>query len=532
MLRNDYITPSQNLPSGLRVKNSDLPHGKKAVLFIVDSFGGKFTLGSPGRTVSFRYDSKSCPVWESDVNRPPLTIEVYKANDYLMVDRSDLIDPALDDVIVYYLSASGLGGVYGSGCAQCPTAADWKSIVYHAFNLDESFRFDAVYVCLGTNDLSALVNGRAKLTEQLKFPETIGDFIDKMDKHMERIAVAFDSVTVYVGCGFGSVPAAHIPPNPHSVPISTTKNNAESKKLMSQYLSLVNAAICDRAHLSYDSEGFARNRVMFFGFTPPPEPNMMTLPGTGHTSAPSFSYVAVAFRNIIELTLAKAKVFSRDRPLVLIKTVTDGLKWSDWDGNVHPHSHCGLWTQDELKKYPGILLKCSTNGQMPLLARATNFPLVKAVNSEVQSVPNLFRLGQLAALKPWANHFPHDPEEPVVVIDTYEETYAVVYHIAERRVVLAPHNQLHVPTFLAPKSKEEATIRSASLLERVEERVKAREQEVQASLAQAGAFPPLVPAHAAPQGSQSSLVDLSNNSSLDLSVDVEMNPVGNENASA
>jgi hypothetical protein len=101
------------------------------------------------------------------------------------------------------------------------------------------------------------------------------------------------------------------------------------------------------------------------------------------------------------------------------------------------------------------------------------------------------------------------------VIDTYEPTSALVYHIADCRVILTPHNQLHVPTFFAPKRKKEVAIRSAQSLERVENRVKAREQEAQASLAQAGAFPPLEAPHAAPQGNQSSLIDLSSSSSLE-----------------
>jgi hypothetical protein len=387
-----------------------------------------------------------------------------------MVDRSNLLE-APDDFILFQATGSGIAMIHGETRAQSPEPEDWRDLVSRAFNLEPGFQFDAVFVFLGTNDLSCILRRRSRSPE---VPNSIGKFLEQVDKYMVRLSVVFGSPACYLGCGMGSMSITAIPKDPDQAPLiqnAKLTQNAVTTRFMPDLLTLLNAAVCNRASGSWGADGYVRDdvRAVCFGMSPLRYPQGMTAEGTGHYRPTAYSHLAVALRNSMELVLVKLRVLPPppQRSPMLIKTITDAKRYADTDGNIRPYSYCTAWTEAELSQFGAVLTKCTTNGEEPELAPHANFSSVPHSVGDVVSCGGLFQLGQVAAIKLSEKFKAHDPEHHGIVIDSNDSRLALVFDIEEKKVAFVPHVQLVVPSFMAPDDPSVARVLLGDLLQHV-----------------------------------------------------------------
>jgi hypothetical protein len=490
----EYITPSQNLPTGPAIERSAFGD-KPVVLYIGDSGLAKTCIAPPSRVFNFRYDSRMGKAWSDgkpkDPGDPdlagPLNPHVYRYNDYMMVDRSDLLEEP-SDVIKFQLVGSGMALLFGENRAQSPTAEDWKHLVCSAFNLSSDFQFDAIFVSLGTNDLANIVRGSVR---RRKIPSTTGDFLRKAEKFLEELSETFNTPVCYIGCGMGSVPLNRIPYGSEKTELVAQPHLSETarKKHLGFLLSMLNATVCDRAYLTYDKEGFigSETRVVLFGMSPLPCPEDFCIEGTGHYKTSAHSHLGVALHNVIELVSVKLRILAPPpmRQYRLIKTVTDAKRYSDLDGNIKPYQYCTVWTPEELSSMGNILLKSTTNKTGPVLAPITQFPEVINVLKEVKSVPGLFLLGQLVSIKYATGYQSHDPEDHGIVLDCDNAYHGLVYNCDKEEVIIVRHELLTTPKFLMPLTPSMARILSNDILYFCEREAHLRRERVRLQMQQA-----------------------------------------------
>jgi hypothetical protein len=210
--------------------------------------------------------------WEAGLKQRvegPLEGNVYQENDYEAVDCSSMLFPDQRRAVYYTMAGSGIAGRYGSYRAQAPRANDWFNLVYSMFKLHPRFRFDAIFVFLGTNDLSNIVGH--KCAAGTVYPDTINDFITATGDSMDAISDQFEGLVVWCGPGMGVARPETMActMGSYNIPYNCKASKTVVLTKMKRLLSYVNRAICDRAHLSYDNNGFIRGKSCLFGMTPP-----------------------------------------------------------------------------------------------------------------------------------------------------------------------------------------------------------------------------------------------------------------------
>jgi hypothetical protein len=483
------MSPSTGPRLGTPLTNEDLG-GKPAVLYLADSSLARTLVTSSFRTFQYRYDKDLAEEWEND-GQTPLSHRVYRDNDYMMIDRSELL-PGDPDRHVFVTTGSGMCIRWGGTRAQSPTASDLKHLVYEVFNLASDFAFDAIFVYMGTNDLKNIISRRVGVKHVL--PKTMGDFVEEVEGFLLEVSRTFRSRVCYLGSGPGELPPSAIPENPESTELIPRKMSGKQATYeLRSLLSLLNATICGRAGLTYDEDGFIRQetRVVLFGQSAVLYPPGMTDPGTGHFQPGSISYLAVMLHNIAELVLAKMRVIAGppSRPLRLIKIVKDARRYTDSRGNARPIEYCVPWEPEALKQFTStIMLKSTTNGAKPELALDVRFSLPKHLQAKVTSEPGKFRLGQVGAIKLSAEFENHHPEDHGVVIDGEDHYYCLMYNINAGHVALVPHGQVVVPYYWSPADHYAADLIKEDLLTDVQEWL----EKIRASASNnKSGFPPL-----------------------------------------
>ncbi len=271
-----HKTPTRHLPTfDTPVVEPRQPGEPPNVLLIGDSGIAKFHISDADKTFIFRINDTLGQQWEAGLDQGlagPLEANVYQENDYEAVDCSTMLFPDQRRAVYYTMAGSGIAGRYGSYRAQAPRANDWFNLAYSMFKLHPKFRFDAIFVFLGTNDLSNIV--RHKCATGTEYPDTINDFITAMEASMDAISEQFGGPVVLCGPGMGVVRPETMARKMGGYNIPCNRDASKTVVLteMKKLLSYVNRAICDRAHLLYDNNGFIGGKSCLFGVTPPPPP--------------------------------------------------------------------------------------------------------------------------------------------------------------------------------------------------------------------------------------------------------------------
>ncbi len=268
-----HKTPNRHLPTfDMPVVEPRQPGDPPNVLLIGESGIAKFHISDVDKTFVFRINDKVGQQWEEGLAQGlagPIEANVYKENDYEAVDCSTMLFPDQRRAVYYTMAGSGIAGHYGSYRAQAQRANNWFNLAYLTFKLHPKFRFEAIFVVLGTNDLSNIVGH--KCATGTEYPDNIDDFITATEKSMDAISEQFVGPVVWCGPGMGVVRPETMARNMGSYNIPSNREASKTVVLteMKRLLSYVNRAICDRAHLSYDNNGFIRGKSCLFGMTPP-----------------------------------------------------------------------------------------------------------------------------------------------------------------------------------------------------------------------------------------------------------------------
>jgi hypothetical protein len=105
----NFLSPQTGPAKGPPLTRADF--GDKPVSLIIgDSCIGKIRLTKGSRTFQFRYDAEAGESWSVGTGAgplEPLSSRVYDCNDYLMVDRSELL-PDEPDRVEFVMTGSGM----------------------------------------------------------------------------------------------------------------------------------------------------------------------------------------------------------------------------------------------------------------------------------------------------------------------------------------------------------------------------------------------------------------------------------------